>query len=136
MLMFRSCFHLRRTRAGSVARAFRCVSSGSGVGVGGVATSLAPYLIVSGRSQPMSRSYDSVRRPPRTVLCCEWRLTIKYGDRAEQIRLVGKCHFVVSDDSQSMSRSCGNVCRLPYAVVGCEWRLTINVRVGHCGCDW
>ena len=116
MLMFRSCFHLRRTRAGSVARAFRYVGSGVGVGVGGVGVGACDI--------------------PRPVLDCEWRLTTKYGDRSEQIRLVVKCHFVVSDDSQSMSHSCGNVCRLPCAVVGCEWRLTINVRVGHCGGDW
>ena len=108
----------------------------SAVLVLGRAISPAPYLIVSGCSQSMSRSYDSVRRPPHTVVDCEWRLTTKYGDRSEQIRLVVKCHFVVSDDSQSMSHSCGNVCRLPCAVVGCEWRLTINVRVGHCGGDW
>lgn len=108
----------------------------SAVLVLGRAISPVPYLVVSGRSQPMSRSGGDVQRPPRTVVDCEWRLTTKYGDRSEQIRLVGKCHFVVSDDSQSMSHSCGNVCRLPCAVVGCEWRLTINVRVGHCGGDW
>ena len=108
----------------------------SAVLVLGRAISPVPYLVVSGRSQPMSRSGGDVQRPPRTVVDCEWRLTTKYGDRSEQIRLVGKCHFVVSDDSQSMSHSCGNVCRLPCAVVGCEWRLTTNVRVGHFGCDW
>lgn len=39
-------------------------------------TSLAPYLIVSGRSQSMSRSCDNVCRLPRTVVDCESVLTI------------------------------------------------------------
>lgn len=48
---------------------------GVGVGVEDVVTSLAPYLIVSGRSQSMSRSCDSVCRLPRTVVGCESSLT-------------------------------------------------------------
>lgn len=49
----------------------------SAVLVLGRAISPVPYLVVSGRSQPMSRSGGDVQRPPRTVVDCEWRLTIK-----------------------------------------------------------
>lgn len=44
--------------------------------------------------------------------------------------------LIVSDDSQSAVKCLRFEADSRILLFRCEWRLTINVRAGHCGCNW